>query len=155
MFPHREHVHTFMYVHRWTVRRDPDGVPPELALDHLFPGMVAVMVQADEGADKKALSTFLRDELLPQRVAGTPTALVTGFTPIPMPDDAPVDQALPDGMDRRQLLLFFLDDDPRIARDAFADLPEAVAASGLGTVELVAPFIPTIPGTDTYCDQLW
>jgi hypothetical protein len=155
MFPHRDHVHTFMYVHRWTVRRDPDGVPPELALDHLFPGMVAVMVQANEGADKKAFSTFLRDELLPVRVAGTPTALVTGFTPIPMPDDAPVDQALPAGMDRRQLLLFFLDEDPRVARDAFAGLPAAVAASGLGTVELVAPFIPTIPGTDTYCDQLW
>jgi len=27
--------------------------------------------------------------------------------------------------------------------------------SGLATVRLVAPFIPTIPGTDIYTDELW
>jgi NAD(P)H-dependent FMN reductase len=32
---------------------------------------------------------------------------------------------------------------------------EAFDESGLATVRLVAPFIPTIPGTDTYTDQLW
>jgi hypothetical protein len=29
-----------------------------------------------------------------------------------------------------------------------------VTESGLGRVELVAPFIPTVPGTDTYVDRL-
>ncbi|MGW2098258.1 hypothetical protein ACWCPX_11220 [Streptomyces olivaceoviridis] len=29
-----------------------------------------------------------------------------------------------------------------------------VAAAGLGRVEPVAPFIPTVPGTDTYDDRL-
>jgi hypothetical protein len=27
--------------------------------------------------------------------------------------------------------------------------------SGLGTVAAALPFIPTIPGTDTYTDMLW
>ena len=27
--------------------------------------------------------------------------------------------------------------------------------SGLGTVVAALPFIPTIPGTDTYTDKLW
>jgi hypothetical protein len=30
-----------------------------------------------------------------------------------------------------------------------------VAASGLGTVHWAGPFIPTIPGTDIYTDELW
>ena len=155
MFPHRDHVHTFMYVHRWTVRRDPDGVPPELALDHLFPGLVTVMVAANPDTDRKAFNTWLREEMLPARIEGTDAALVLGFTPVPMPDDAPVDQSLPEGMDRRQLMLFFLDRDPHECGDVTDGLVEQVAESGLGSVELVAPFIPTIPGTDTYCDRLW
>ncbi len=155
MFPHRDHVHTFMYVHRWTVHRDSDGVPVELALDHPFGGLVAIMVKADEGADKKALAGLLRNDLLPDAVTNSSAALVAGFTPIPMPDDTPVDQNLPAGMSDRQLLVAFLDDDPRHCDDAFAALAGQVAESGLGTVELVAPFIPTIPGTDTYCDELW
>ncbi|MHC5906395.1 hypothetical protein ACVNF4_21190, partial [Streptomyces sp. S6] len=32
-------------------------------------------------------------------------------------------------------------------QDHFADLDAAVAASGLGDVQFVAPFIPTVPGT--------
>jgi hypothetical protein len=154
MFPHRDHVHTFMYVNRWTVRRDPDGVPPELALDHPFPGLLATMVRANDDDARKPLSTWLRDELLPEAIAGTPAALVVGFTPIPMPDDAPVDQDLPEGMGQRQLLLWFLDEDPRSCSELYADLERRIATSGLGRLDLAAPFIPTIPGTDTYCDEL-
>ncbi|WP_177000980.1 hypothetical protein [Streptomyces sp. cf386] len=39
-------------------------------------------------------------------------------------------------------------------QDHFTDLDTAVAASGLGDVTFVAPFIPTIPGTDRYVDEL-
>ena len=37
----------------------------------------------------------------------------------------------------------------------FAALPERVAAGGIAEVSYYAPFLPTIPGTDTYTDQLW
>ena len=40
-------------------------------------------------------------------------------------------------------------------RDRIRSYAEAVDASGLATVVFAAPFIPTIPGTDTYTDQLW
>jgi len=33
-------------------------------------------------------------------------------------------------------------------------LKKAKEDAGHGRVELVAPFIPTLPGTDTYVDQL-
>ena len=37
---------------------------------------------------------------------------------------------------------------------AFAGFGAVVEAAGRGRVELSAPFIPTLPGTDTYVDQL-
>jgi hypothetical protein len=37
----------------------------------------------------------------------------------------------------------------------FEEQAAAVEASGLGRVVWASPFIPTIPGTDTYTDQLW
>jgi hypothetical protein len=36
----------------------------------------------------------------------------------------------------------------------FAATRDAVASAGVGRVELAAPFLPTIPGTDTYVDEL-
>jgi hypothetical protein len=36
----------------------------------------------------------------------------------------------------------------------FSPTGAAVAAAGVGRVELAAPFLPTIPGTDAYVDQL-
>ncbi|MBR7674650.1 hypothetical protein KDA82_16810, partial [Streptomyces daliensis] len=55
----------------------------------------------------------------------------------------------------RLTLLWFLEQDPRECWEAwFTGLDEAVAGSGLGRVELVAPFLPTVPGTDTYVDEL-
>src|SRR5688500_4129121 len=60
------------------------------------------------------------------------------------------------GVGTRLLTMFFVQSDPRDAWDAhFKDLDEAVKGSGLGTVGLVAPFIPVIPGTNTYLDELW
>jgi hypothetical protein len=53
-------------------------------------------------------------------------------------------------------LLWFLEADPRECWERhFTGLDTEVAAGpGLGRVELVAPFIPTIPGTDAYVAEL-
>ena len=39
--------------------------------------------------------------------------------------------------------------------DTYRELAKALDASGQGSVSYVAPFLATIPGTDTYTDQLW
>jgi DNA mismatch repair protein MutS len=58
--------------------------------------------------------------------------------------------------ERRMLYLSFLDRDPLEAWDpTFAKQAEEVEAGGLGKVIWAGAFIPTIPGTDTYTDQLW
>lgn len=60
-----------------------------------------------------------------------------------------------EGVDTRLTLLWFLEADPRECWDPwFTDLEDKVTESGLGRVELLAPFVPTVPGTDTYVDQL-
>ena len=50
---------------------------------------------------------------------------------------------------------FGLTSSPLHFYDFFTGLDDAVTSSGLGTVGLVAPFIPVIPGTNTYLDELW
>ena len=60
-----------------------------------------------------------------------------------------------EGLDRRLTLLWFTEVDPReIWVERFAGGGEDIASSGKGRVELAAPFIPTIPGTETYVDEL-
>jgi hypothetical protein len=155
MFDARDHVHTLMYVNRWATSRDDDGVPPPLALDHPFGGLVAVMVDRHEDTAPKAFSAWLREVCLPPVMADTPWALTCALTPIPLPENAPVFQPENPGVERRMLLMCFTDTDPRECWDSFEALADAVRDGGLGEVSYAAPFIPTIPGTDTYTDQLW
>jgi hypothetical protein len=81
--------------------------------------------------------------------------MVTVFTPTPLPLDRMSYVKQVEATDTRLTLLWFLQRDPReVWEEHFTGLDEAVAAAHLGRVELAAPFIPTIPGTDTYVDQL-
>ena len=165
MYPERDHVHTLMYVNRWSVNRDEDGVPPALALEHPFAGLVALMVDRtpdvdgdgldNTALDAKAFSAWLRDDCLATALPDSPIALVIAATPIPLPEGAPVFQ--PDNPDhaRRTLLLCFLDEDPRNRWQSIHALADRITMGGHGSVSYAAPFIPTIPGTDTYTDSLW
>jgi hypothetical protein len=156
MFAERDHIHTLMFHHRLAAWRDDDGVPAELALDHGFAGLGVSMVDTTDGTTVEELSSWLADEHLPGVLAGGPAALVLGSVPEPLQDDAPVQQPDPGALERRVLLLWFLDDDPASAWSFFADgHADAVAASGKGEVVWSGAFLPTDPGTDRYTDQLW
>jgi len=155
MFDERDHIHTLMYVLRWSVSRDDDGVPTALAFEHPFQGVVAVMAERHEDVDARAFSNLLRDEVIPKAIGGSATALVVGATPIPLPEGAPVFQPENPNHDRRVLLLCFSETDPGESWSTYTDLADAVAATGQGTLAYAAPFITTIPGTDRYTDQLW
>ena len=66
-----------------------------------------------------------------------------------------MDLGSPTGNDERHMQMFFLEEDPRTIWSLFKDYAEKINESGLATVVLAAPFIPTIVGTDTYTDLLW
>jgi hypothetical protein len=148
MFPHRDHIHTVMYRFRAEVGRDDDSVPVELALDHRSPYLVMVVGQPAEGVDLDDIDAWFAARALGAEV-------MAEFTPIPMRAGAPSDVP-PDEAEDRFLRLYFVDDDlPAVWSDTFAGLGDEFAGSGLGSLVFVSPFRGTVPGTDTWTDQLW
>ena len=145
MFAERDHVHTLLYLYKGAHARDADGVPPELALDHPFPGLGAVIVEP----------TGETTPPRPSLPAGSPVALVLSFRGVPLPPDAPVTQPGTDGAERRELQLWFADAEPEAWWSAVGDHADAIAESGTGVVRWASPFVPTVPGTDRYSDELW
>jgi hypothetical protein len=153
MFPHRDHVHTQMYRFEWSVNRDPDGVPAELALDHPFKGLVVVWSEAKDGKDRGDVLEWCRTQGAPRMLAGSASALCLCFTPIPMPSGQPSNVPESSGDEQRFLSLYFLDSEPsEVWEESFA--PGEVATDN-AEVLLASPFVPTIPGTDAYTDRLW
>ncbi len=156
MFEARDHVHTLLYHYEWEHRRDDDGVPVELALDHPFRGFVPVWIDRAEDVSQETLWEWLRHEHLPGLMPGTDAALVAAFTPLPLLIDAPGDVPRTEATDARTLLLWFLDGHPQTSWEpVLVEHRRRLEAAGKGRVVAALPFIPTIPGTDTYTDRLW
>jgi hypothetical protein len=154
MLAGRRPVHAGFYRHRWSAFRDADGVPAELALDHPYAGVALAMVErAPEVAVE--VERWLREEQLPRTLRGSPAALCLGLEPMPLPDGVPAYIPRSQGLERRCLLLFFLEADPRACwKELVEPLRPALASTGLARLALAAPFIPTIPGADRYADEL-
>ncbi|MET9655988.1 hypothetical protein [Streptomyces sp. NPDC006510] len=157
----RTHVFTAFQDHEATVYRDGAAGPRDFhALDHPYRGLVLEVIDAEGGGAEGAgtrgeLLEWLRSRHLPKRLAGSPAAMVTVFRPTPLPGDRMSYVKQVEGVDTRLTLLWFLQEDPgECWAEHFTGLDAAVAESGLGRVELVAPFIPTVPGTDLYVDRL-
>jgi hypothetical protein len=156
MFTERDHIHTGLYRFEWEHRRDEDGVPAELTLDHRFAGMVSVFVEPADGVTPEQVGSWYRNQFLPSVLPGSAVATVLAFSPLPLLADAPGDVPRGESADQRVLLLHFLDEEPAGSWETvFADQGRAVVDAGLGRVQWASPFIGTVPGTDTYTDQLW
>ena len=154
MLPGRRPVHAGFYRHRWSAFRDPDGVPAELALDHPYAGVVLAMLdRAPEQA--AAVERWFREEHLPRVLPGSPVAICLGLDPMPLPPEVPAYIPRPPDLERRSLLAYFVETDPRQCwRESFEPQGRLLAETGLGTVSLAAAFVPTVPGTDRYADEL-
>jgi hypothetical protein len=149
----RDHVSTSLYEFRGSVNRPEWPVPPEIALDHPYKGVAAVWIDRADDASYDSLDAWVRETWLPTRLtAGSAVAQALVFAPCDFP-------GVPDsgvGVGEKLLVACFLTADPRdVWESEFGSVADSVAASGLGTLGLAAPFIPVIPGTETYLDQLW
>ena len=163
-FDERHHAHTVLYFTTGDDHRDADGVPAHMALDHPYAGLVSVHVDRADDVSHPDLTAWFAEsaasELFSPGPDGSPSPVdqVLHWRPI-IPKgsegDAPMDLGSGPGTKARSMHLLFLQADPREAWDRIRAYADAVDASGLATVRLVAPWIPTIPGTDTYTDQLW
>jgi hypothetical protein len=147
MFAQRDHIHTLLYRYAWTARADADGVPAELALDHPYGGLTATLVRPADGVTPAELGAYVQGTFAPE--------LELGFTPIPLPADAPVSQQGHDRLDGCLLHLSFTAASPATWWDDQRAAAARLTDDGIGEMLWTAPFVPTIPGTDTYTDQLW
>ncbi len=141
-----------------TWERDLDGVPPWLALDHRYPGLVWLVVERTPSTPVEELITSLIDDVFPAEFGSgaAPVAMAVLFTPRPKEPWWP--PAAPDvpGVGERLMVALFLEEDPRTVWDTcFRGLGASIERAGCGRALLVAPFIPTVPGTDRHLDELW
>jgi len=154
-FEHRTHYNTGTYLHQWRTYRDVDPVPIELALDHRYPGLVALWVERAANVSHAQIDNFFAEEL-PGWLKGSPVASIASWATIPLLDTksdfVPDDHA---ASDRRSLQLHFVEADPLTIWDRYVDLGARLVASGLGSFAFAAPFVATEVGTDRYVDELW
>ena len=109
------------------------------------------------GKGLQLLWNWLRTEHLPGLLPGTDADLVAAFTPIALEGvDAPGDVPRQGASDTRTVLLWFLNTPPEVAWEpVIAEHRRRLEEAGKGKVVAALPFIPTIPGSDTYTDTLW
>jgi hypothetical protein len=137
-------------------RRDADGVPPELALDRRYPGLVLAWTERRPGHSLEELRRWLTTELLPGVVEKSEIAMALCFTPRPKAPWWP--KAAPEvpGVGERILVAAFVEADPVAGFEPrFAALGPAIDAGGVGRTLLVAPFVPVVPGVDPRVEELW
>jgi hypothetical protein len=152
-----EQVYTSFQDHAGTVYRDERGPRDIHALNYPYQGLVVEAADAPDDAGRDALEQWLLREHLASAMRNSPAAICTVFRPQPFKEGALsfVRKTDPSRGGRRLTVLWFLDADPRSCwKEFFANEGEAVARRGYGRVEFMAPFIPTLHGTDTYVDQL-
>ncbi len=148
----RTHVYTSFQEYLGPVYRDPSGPRDVHAVDFPYAGLVVEVVDAVD--DRTTLVDWLRTGPLPERLAGSAAAMTLLFAPYPLPADKMAYVEDVPGLERRVTLCTFTEVPPDEVWGTFAGFGDTVAAAGRGRVELSAPFVPTLPGTDTYVDQL-
>ncbi len=135
--------------------RDPDGVPPELALDRRYPGLVLSWMACRPKQSLEELADSLLRDTLPGLLESSPIAQALCFTPLPKADWWP--KAAPEvpGVGERVLVACFVECDPlEVWNEHFAGLGAALETGARGRTLLVAPFVPIVPGVDPDLAQL-
>jgi len=153
IFQERTHVFTSFQRYRGAHYRDALGPRDIHALDYPYGGLVVEVIDSPDAHRREDLLAWIASDHAPALLTG-PVAMVLAFQPEPLPGDKQPYMEDVAGVDDRVTLLWFTDSDPRDAWDGFAGAGAQVAGSGLGRVQLMAPFLPTVPGTDRYVDEL-
>jgi len=156
MFSMRKPVHAGFYASRFTVSHDSDGVPIELALEHPYAAVGLTMFEASESVGREKLAEALQRGLLRESLSPAGPSLCLVTEPLPIGADMPAYVERPKSLERRVLLFTFYPADADKTMPAWTRaLTDRVEKAGLGRLLFSAPFIPTIPGTDRYADELW
>jgi hypothetical protein len=158
IFTDRDHVYTSFTDHAGTVYRDTHVPRDVFSLMDPAPGLVLGLVDAPSAEERADLERWLLDAYLPGFVSQEgPTASAMVFRTNP-PDprlrpDVLAGLARVAGNGGRLTVLWFLDHDPSAQwAQTFQRVGDGIASGGCGELTLIAPFIPSVMGTDTYAD---
>ncbi len=160
MEPPRDNISSGFYRFDFGAFRDDDGVPAELALEHPFKGLGVTFIDFHEDYKNSDIAGEVKGKLaavLDASLADTCCSMTLCFSPQPLPDEVPsyVPRVAQDVLERRRLLLHFFDADPVQCWQSFTEsLSSQLQKQRLADIVYASPFIPTIPGTDTYLDQI-
>ncbi|MEI6629977.1 MAG: hypothetical protein WCO15_04755 [Actinomycetota bacterium] len=156
MFTERDHIHTLLYNHEWSIQNGERNTPVEQALDRNFKGIIINVGELAPGKSHADIEAWTRDCWAPRAMSKKwGPELILNSTPLPLLDDAPPDVPRTANADRRFMQIHFVDRDPRKGWDkGYAKYGEALNESGIATHLWTAPFIQTVFGTDKYTDQL-
>jgi hypothetical protein len=155
-FAQRSHVFSTFQDYSGAVYRDAKGPRDIHALDYPYAGVVVEVVEAKAEQTQEQLYEWLVRDHIPAKLRGSPIAQCLIFfepsTPGTMLDRADRDKP---GSKPRITLLWFLEAAPQTHwNELFAGEEAFVSNAGHGRLLLAAPFIPTLPGTDIYVDEL-
>ncbi len=160
MHPGRDHVSTACYDR---LGGSAPSVPIEIALDHPYTGLVCTWTDVADGVATADLSAWFAAECFPAVVGagsgrggtGGPVGQVVELVVRDFPGTPSGVPSAP-GVGTRLLHTWMLTVEPDACwASHFAGLGASITSSGLGRLALAAPFVPTVPGTDRYLDQLW
>jgi hypothetical protein len=155
-FPERSHIFSTFQDYAGAIYRDAKGPRDIHALDYPYAGVVVEVIEAKAGGTQEQLRDWLVGEHVPAKLRGSPIAQCLMFLEPSAPDtmlDRP-GRDLPDSRPRITLL-WFLESGPQANWNAlFSNEETLVEAGGHGRLLLAAPFVPTLPGTDAFVDEL-
>jgi hypothetical protein len=159
IYHERRHVFTSFQDYAGSAYADASVPRDMFALIDPFPGLVLEVVEPNPGVPRPTLEQWLLGDYLPARLAdGHPARLAMVFRTNPPDPGMPAevrDATRTTSSAGTLTILWFLAEDPRRCwRGPLTDEAVHLAASGLGRVLLVAPFIPSRMGTDDYVDEL-
>jgi hypothetical protein len=150
-FAERDPVYGGWHDVRSAVVFDPPPMTPEVALDHPYAAVAIEIVDSIDAASRDVLIEWLRRDLIPgstergQCIVVTPTEL----------DDHAREKGYAEADDKRVLLAWFL---PRWSAQEwsaqFGNHAGIIHGSGLGSLVSVTPYLPLVPGTDRYIDEI-
>jgi hypothetical protein len=148
----RHHVSTAYYHLVGARGRGDRPVPIELALHHPYTALVMVWTEGGSDGDAATVRSALVE-------GDSPVGNVVTFRPIDLPPPLPAMPGVIIGGDQPEAEVrahcCFVDAPfPDVWPTVAARVEAALAAAPVRPL-LVAPFVPTVAGTDTYLDELW
>jgi hypothetical protein len=151
----RQHLSTSYYDLVGATGRGERPVPVELALHHPYDALVMIWTRADDDHETSAAS--LREALVAEQ---SPIGTVVTFRPAVLPPPLPAmpGVAIADPtVDQSTVLAHccFIDGIAATEWPAVLERIDTALAAVAVTPLLVAPFVPTVPGTETHLAELW